>query len=381
MSFMANAHCFQSVNGTNVIAVFQHLADKLSSLKTVKYRYSCEFNYPSENYVSKSQGDMYIDFDKENDLVGFRYQYINADGFSIFNNTEIFNGQSKEKLISVMRHTKPSKFEGVPALYNSIVTLRNSLPGIIRDKTIPKTVRDTVINHQTYYLLQFILHNRLLNYLGTGFTSTTKDLTFVYKIISDKKTYLPITFLQTNIGSKDLNRTDFMLFDTHPHPVSERSWYYSSYLDKYTLARPKKLITIIKTGVTAPDWQLTNYVNNTKETLVQYRGKMVLMEFWIKNCGYCIDAVPKLNKLKDTYSPDNLKILAINTEDDQKAIASFVTKNQVRYTVLYGDTNSINESYGIAAFPQVVLINKTGTVMYAGDFNMEKLKLIIDKKI
>ncbi len=53
----------------NGLDIFRKFSQKLQSLKTVTYHYTREFTYPAEDYHSKSEGEMYIDFSKENDLV------------------------------------------------------------------------------------------------------------------------------------------------------------------------------------------------------------------------------------------------------------------------------------------------------------------------
>ena len=143
----------------------------------------------------------------------------------------------------------------------------------------------------------------------------------------------------------------------------------------------KQAVQLIKPGTMAPNWELINYADKQKITLANYSGKVILMEFWIKNCGYCIEAVKQLNQLNDNYKKDSFKLLAVNTEDDSKAIEQFIAKRDVKYTVLYGTNSAINKNYGITAFPQVVLINKAGEVIYSGDFDFTQLKLLIDKEI
>ena len=361
--------------------VFRQVAEKLASLNVIKYRYTRTFNYPSEGYVSKTTGEMYIDFDKRNDLVGFRYQYTDTNVFSIFNNSEIFDGSLKDKTIAVAKQLAPKSFEGRSALFNSVITLRNALPGIINDPGIPKNLTDTVISNKSFYLLQFVLQNKTLNYLGTGFSPTTVKLTFNYQLIVDKETWLPLTLSQTTVSSRDLSRVDFSGIDLHPAPVDEKSWYYSSYLDRYTLQSPAKMPVPIKTGETAPDWLLSNYTTGTEERLSKYKGKVVLMEFWIKNCSYCIEAVSKLNELNEVYNQRNFKLLAINTEDSRKSITVFTANHKINYTVVYGDDNTVNKNYGIAYFPQAVLVNKAGKVIYSGSVDVQLLKQIIEKNL
>ena len=362
-------------------AIFNQVNEKLASLKTVKYHYLREFNYPSEGYVSKTEGEMYIDFAKENDLAGMRFQYEDAQGFIIFNNSELFNGKKKTQTIAVSTIKAQKNLEGISPLYNSIVTLRNALPLIINDESVQKSITDTLINNKSYHILQFFLQNKLFTYVGSDFSKVTKELTFRYQIIVDKSTLLPLTILQTTVNSQNLNRTDFKEINTSPAVVTESSWFYSSYLNSYTIEAQKVPVVPIKAGEVAPDWELTNFATDEKETLAQHKGKIILLEFWIKNCGYCIEAVPKLNALNDYFGKKDFKILAINTEDSQYNVGVFVDKHPMNYSVVYGDNPSINKKYGVAGFPQVVLIAKNGTVLYSGNLDVEKIKQLINKNL
>lgn len=370
----------KTVSNNDDLKIFKQVAERLNSLTSVKYHYFREFSYPSENYRAKTEGDLFVDFGKENDLVGFRFQFIQSDAFSIFNNSEIFNGTLKTKTMTMTNQLQKSSLEGKSALYNSLITLRNMLPTIISDPNIPKSVTDTVIDQKSYFLLRFDLQDKLPNYLGTAFTPTTIPLYFYHKLIVDKKTLLPSTLLQTKKGSGDLNRTDFTKIDIRPVPPKESSWYYSSYLNEYKIEE-KKPVVMIKAGQTAPDWTLKNLSDDTKEQLSSYKGRLILLEFWIKNCGYCIEAVAGLNQLNSSYKSESFKLMAVNTEDNKKSIEFFVNKHLIKYPVLYGEQSKINKDYGISAFPQVVLIDKSGKVIYAGNFDLKKLKSLIDKHI
>ncbi len=360
--------------------IFKRVSDRLASLKTVSYRALRELNYPAESYLAKDSGKMYVDFAKANDIAGFRYQFRDERGFAIFNNSEVFNASTTDKTIRVTHRTKLANLEGKSALYNSMITLRNILPAVVQDDSIPKTVGDTVIEKRSYYLLTFVLRNKTLNYSGTNFSKTTQPFTFTYKIVADKSTSLPRTLIQRRSSSSDLVRTDFMDINIKPVAPAENSWYYSSYLKEFTLTDDKP-VAIIASGKTAPDWELTNYRSDTKETMAQYKGKVVLLEFWIRHCGYCIEAVPKLNQLHDKFKGDKFQLLAINTEASRENIQQFDSKHPMKYTVMYGDNADVNKSYGIGAFPLVVLIGKDGKVIYSGGLDVEKLTGLIEENM
>lgn len=367
-----------NTTGYDDLVLFRNIAEKIKSIRTISYHYSRELSYPSENYQSKSEGEMYLDFSNENDLVGFRYQYRDSATFSIFNNSEIFDGNIQKRTINTTNNLEKSSFEGRSAIYNSIVTLRNILPLIIEDKSVVKYVSDTLIASKSYYLLTFETQNKFPNYLGTAFSTTTLELRFYQKLIVDKQTLLPLTLLQSKKGSEDLTRTDFTNINIDAVPPSENSWYYSSYIKDYTLEK-KHLPTLIKAGQVAPEYSLINQDTNIKESLSKYKGKIILLEFWIKNCGYCIEAVSRLNALNNKFRSKNFKMLGINTEDSKNSIDLFIKKNDVNYSVLSGNNADVNKNYGISSFPQVVLLNKAGVVLYSGHLDTEKISDLIDK--
>jgi len=74
-------------------------------------------------------------------------------------------------------------------------------------------------------------------------------------------------------------------------------------------------------------------------------------------------------------------MLGINTEDSKNSIDLFIKKNDVKYSVLWGDSVDVNKNYGIASFPQVVLLDKVGVVIYSGDLDTQKISELIDKNM
>lgn len=363
----------------NELKVFGELSQKLQSVKTITYHYTQEFTYPAEDYHSKSEGSMYIDFNKEYDLAGFRYQYKDQKGFSVFNNSGFFETSAADRTIHIKNKMKAADFEGLSALYNSIITLRNILPTVIKDKNIEKHVKDTLIGKKHFYLLNFKMQDRFPNYLGTDFTATTEKITFYNKLIVDRKSFLPVSFIQLKKGSRDINRTEFSDIVLNPAPPAEDSWYYSTYLKEYT-PEERNSVKMIGVGQSAPDFTLDKSKTSGKVSLHEFKGMIVLLEFWIKNCSYCINAVPELNKLNNRYDPSKFKLLAVNTTDSRSSIDQFTIRHQINYEVVSGD-EEVNKNYGISAFPQIVLIDKKGEVIYSGDLNIPLLDSIINANL
>ncbi|WP_257957577.1 TlpA family protein disulfide reductase [Parapedobacter tibetensis] len=166
--------------------------------------------------------------------------------------------------------------------------------------------------------------------------------------------------------------------NTDPPAPAENSWYYSTYLADYE-PETRSSLSIIEIGEKAPEIDLIDLRTGSRKTLSDYRGRMVLLEFWITNCGYCIEAVPILNELAALNNADELVVLGINTIDSENTVRSFMLRNKVTFDMLCGADANINEGYGIDAFPQVVLLDAAGVVSYSGRLDVQRIMAIINK--
>jgi thiol-disulfide isomerase/thioredoxin len=105
----------------------------------------------------------------------------------------------------------------------------------------------------------------------------------------------------------------------------------------------------------APDFTLPGLQDSV--SLSSLRGKVVLLEFWIRNCGYCIEAVPALNGYPNVY--------AINIHDTPADIALFAKNHKAGYKMLYNG-EKVAELYGVDGYPTVVIVDRAGKVVYFG---------------
>src|SRR5687768_156412 len=87
--------------------VLRKVSDKLNGLKTLQYSYRRELNYPSEAYYHEVTGETYLDFTSTDEILGFNYQFNNQDFIYVFNGSEQFQCNKKEKRIGI--NFTPSK--------------------------------------------------------------------------------------------------------------------------------------------------------------------------------------------------------------------------------------------------------------------------------
>lgn len=380
---MKNNHIHKSQNSTNSMAdsVLQKMSYELKSLKSVSYDYQLQLNYVSENYHAKLGGNVYLDFQSKDTVIGLKYQIENEDLKEVFNGTEKFNLNKKDMTIEIKNQPEKNDFSNMSFFNNSIITLKNALPAIIADKTIPKALSDTTLNKTPYYVVSFSFVKKMLTPLGGGFYTTTLDRNFIYKIIVDKKSYLPMQVIQTNNVNNDFVKTSFTDFNTNAQHPSDLSWYYSTYTDKYKPAKQKEIPQLVSVGSIAPDWTLPLYDKNENLSLSKFKGKVILLDFWIKNCGPCIESVPHLNALEEKFKNKKFEILSINSYDPKEDISWFCNTHKTNYKVLMNGKD-VAEKYGVPGFPTLVLIDKEAKVLYSsGGFDYAKIENLIEKAL
>lgn len=360
-------------------SVLQKTYDKLSKIQTLKYDYYREINYKSEDYRAEYGCTKFLDFQNKDSIIGFTFQLDNDQSKQVYNGKEDFFLDKKKKSLKLNSNPNYGDFISLSAFLNSILTLKQAIPSIIRDNDIEKTLKDTTIQDLDYYLVTLTSKNKVLSSFGK-FESITIKRDFYYKLFIDKSSFLPKKIIQTNNAEpNDFMLTDFKNISYDIPTPTELSWYYSSYLNDFKILNVKETVTI-KAKTKAPIFNLA-YVNKKDSLkLSSLKGNIVLLEFWIKNCGYCISAVPKLNSLITKFEKREFKVVGINSEDNNKDIELFYKKNTPVFKTVVGNSK-INEAYGIDAFPTVVLIDKKGVVLYSGNLDIENLQTLIENNL
>ncbi len=116
----------------------------------------------------------------------------------------------------------------------------------------------------------------------------------------------------------------------------------------------------------APEISLNSHTDSLF-TLSDFRGKVVLLNFWATWCGPCRMEIPEFNELYEKYHKIGFEIMGISLSDTKKQLTDFAKTYGVRYPLLYGtekEIDAISMSYGgIPAVPWSILINKKGEIV------------------
>ena len=111
-----------------------------------------------------------------------------------------------------------------------------------------------------------------------------------------------------------------------------------------------------------PNFKLQNLAGKSVQ-LADFKGKVVLLDFWATWCGPCRLSIPNLINLHREYASQNLVILGINMDEDPQEVAAFVKDMGIDYPVLLDRGNAISASFGVRGIPFFCLIDQKGRLV------------------
>jgi cytochrome c biogenesis protein CcmG/thiol:disulfide interchange protein DsbE len=112
----------------------------------------------------------------------------------------------------------------------------------------------------------------------------------------------------------------------------------------------------------APDFELSDLDGNTVR-LSEYRGKVVIIDFWATWCGPCRIGIPDFVDLQDEYGTEDFAILGISVDEGESpVVAEFARHYKINYPILH-DTPEVRAAYGgIRAIPTTFIVDRDGYV-------------------
>jgi peroxiredoxin len=132
-------------------------------------------------------------------------------------------------------------------------------------------------------------------------------------------------------------------------------------------------------GAIAPSFTALD-LSGTEQTLAQFRGRVVLLDFWATWCPPCVASMPELERTYQSLSNRGFVVVGINQEPESPdRVRGFVSSRGLSFPVVL-DPGGIRRDFGVHSFPTSFLVDREGTIceVYRGPVSPEKLSKAIE---
>jgi peroxiredoxin len=125
--------------------------------------------------------------------------------------------------------------------------------------------------------------------------------------------------------------------------------------------RPPAAITAANSLKTAPDFTLSDS-KGASIRLSDYKGRVVLLDFWATWCGGCKVEIPWYMEFQSKYKDSGLSVIGVSMDEDGwKSVKPFLEKNPMNYSVVVGNPG-LAKLYGVDSMPMTLLIDRDGKI-------------------
>ena len=128
------------------------------------------------------------------------------------------------------------------------------------------------------------------------------------------------------------------------------------------------------TPTAAPDFSLAEMAGKAVN-LGQFKGQVVMINFWASWCGPCRKEMPVLEQLHRKYKPLGFTLLGVNVEPDSNDAIEWLKGTPVSFPILLDTESKVSKLYAVQGMPSTVIVDRKGQVRFvhrgysAGDEN------------
>jgi peroxiredoxin len=113
----------------------------------------------------------------------------------------------------------------------------------------------------------------------------------------------------------------------------------------------------------APSFTL-NGLGGETGTLSQYKGQVVMLNFWATWCGPCQQEMPLLDQMYRKYKPAGFTLIGVNVDKEAPAVRQLLARRPVSFPVLLDPASQVSNAYHVDEMPSTVLIDRKGNVRF-----------------
>lgn len=251
-----------------------------------------------------------------------------------------------EKFYEVLTEPDASPMPSDDALANALITY---------------SLTETTLDGKPCYKADYVRTKFEPNMLGM------QTIRLYKQILIDRESYLPLQFtsvIDIKEGEDTLCQYEQYKLLSFDSTINESRFTLDAIPAGATMMDyvPDNEVEPLSKGKKAPKWTLPTLKGDTI-SLSDFRGKVVLVDFFYRKCAPCNAAMPVLQRLHEKYKDQGLVVIGIDPIDDpvKDNMADFLAKRGIDYTVLFSSRN-LPQEYHVTGYPTLFFINAKGKI-------------------
>ncbi|MDP9084404.1 MAG: TlpA family protein disulfide reductase [Pseudomonadota bacterium] len=116
-------------------------------------------------------------------------------------------------------------------------------------------------------------------------------------------------------------------------------------------------------GGPAPAFTLTA-LTGQQSALSQYKGQVILVNFWATWCGPCQQEMPLLDQMYKKYKPAGFTLIGVSVDKEAAVVQELMARKPVSFPVLLDPANQVSRAYHVDEMPSSVIIDRKGEIRY-----------------
>ncbi len=350
--------------------LLKRVQEKLKSAKSISYDIHCRFKFFDEDDTDTF--DAHVDLLREPEdsingcylLVQLESNFMKYFGIKFYDTKNLYLLFPKDSSIEIFDIRKLG--------WN--ITHGNTADEVILQSFLDPSKLDYDSTVEITYLGDSIIRgSHILNTLSVKRKSEDGYEWFPYYTVIDPALDFGVysrgivkhqgkyQYKEAAYSNVEFDKVDSNYFNNFKLPEGCRVWHYEpkNPLDQKPLVN----------DIIAPDFTAKMYPDTTKTTkLSNYRGKIVVLDFWYMACPHCVQAFPALEEINKKYANKGVVVLGLNSLDllikRMPRLLIFFTYNPITYSTIFPE-RSVDEEYHVNAYPTMYIIDKNGKIAFS----------------
>jgi thiol-disulfide isomerase/thioredoxin len=104
-------------------------------------------------------------------------------------------------------------------------------------------------------------------------------------------------------------------------------------------------------------------LDGTPFRISDYRGQILILDFWASWCGPCLQGMPRIHQISREYQDAGVEVVFVNLEETEDRIRMLLERLEITPTIALDVDGSFSKQYAVQAIPQTVVIDRDGTII------------------